>query len=189
MKFLLSLFLSLFVFQVAQATNVDISNLSAKEQQRILDETNVSGKTSEALQTSATAREELSKWGQLGANVGQAMVQAAKQIGVAAADFANTPLGKVVVAVIVYKIIGASILQSAVFLLAGSIFMVAGLWSWATIAVKEGVEYEYVPKLWGLYQSKRVKSFAKHNGDLVAGKAIFGGFLLVVSLFFLANVV
>lgn len=73
---------------------------------------------------SASTRAEVEAWTQLGSNIGAALVGTAKQLGVATAEFAETPLGKIAVAIIVFKLLGKAVLG---LLLAFSI----GLLSWA----------------------------------------------------------
>ena len=104
---------------------------------------------------SATVRKEAEAWGEMGANMGRAMVGAAREVGVAANEFASTPLGKVTVAIVAYKIIGKDVLG----VLVGGLILIAGwalgIWflttkRWSTLT------YEYVPALRGLITRKRI---------------------------------
>ncbi len=50
------------------------------------------------------------EWAELGARVGVGIAAAAKELGIAAAEFSQTPIGKVVVAVLVFKVIGKTVI-------------------------------------------------------------------------------
>ena len=64
--------------------------------------------------TAVVVREETEAWVKIGQNVGSAMLGAAKEIGVAAVDFAKTPLGTMVCVLIVVKMFGTFIFSNLV---------------------------------------------------------------------------
>lgn len=104
---------------------------------------------------SATVRQEASAWAALGSNIGVAMVGAAKEIGVAANEFSQTSLGRVVTFVVVYKLIGNDMIG---FVVGAFILLVAysaGLYMWFG-RPWGNVEYDYKPRLFGLWNSRVV---------------------------------
>lgn len=107
---------------------------------------------------SADIRHEAQAWGELGTNMGVAIVSAAKEIGVAADQFSQTSLGKIVTFVVVYKIIGQSILGvffGTFILIVGYSF---GIWLISTRRWSV-LKYELVPVLFGLYTKKKAVSY------------------------------
>jgi hypothetical protein len=101
--------------------SLDVSKLTAEQKAQLL--AHVSKlQENKSTNMSETVRTEAEKWGELGANTGKAMVAAAKEVGVAANDFAETPLGKVVTVIVVYKMIGQDVINFVV----GALTLVAG---------------------------------------------------------------
>ena len=128
---------------------------------------------------SATVRKEAEAWSELGANMGKAMVGAAKEVGVAANEFAVTPLGMVTVAITAYKIIGRDVLGIIVgstILFLGWTF---GIWIFLTKRWST-VKYEYEPMFWGMYKKSRIVSISTDN-DVTMAKVWAGGLLIAAS--------
>ena len=134
---------------------------------------NNGGSNNPVVSISETTRKEVTAWGQLGANVGTAMMAAAKELGVAASEFSQTGLGKVVTAIIVWKIMGASVLSALVGI---------GLMTFGVILLCTNIlatkEYEYKPTLWGAFNRRCVKSFEYTEGQM-ALKFIAGIFFII----------
>jgi hypothetical protein len=79
------------------------------------------------------------------------MVGAAKEIGIAANEFSQTQLGKIVVFIVAYKIIGQDILR--VGLGASVILFGYSLALWILLTRRwSDVTYTYEPALWGVVQ-------------------------------------
>lgn len=129
---------------------------------------------------SATVRHEAEEWAKLGDNIGVAMVAAAKQIGMAASEFSQTGLGRIVTVIITYKIIGQDILG----ILIGGFILICGLGtgSWMLLGRSfADIEYEDRPWLWGLTTRRYVKTieYRSNNKD---GKIITAALIMIVSL-------
>lgn len=73
-----------------------------------------------AAKASSVTLGEAEKWADFGKNLGVALVSTARELGVAINDFSKTDLGKITTFIIVYKIVGASILN----FIAGLILMI-----------------------------------------------------------------
>lgn len=119
---------------------------------------------SQALRTEANA------WGEMGANMGKAMVGAAKELGIAANEFAQTPLGKVTVALVIYKIAGEDIASKVVGLGIMLFMFSVAVWLLRTSRFSE-VKYEFVPILWGALTVKREVE-CKTSRDAAIGKML-----------------
>lgn len=128
---------------------------------------------------SANVRQEAEAWGTLGANMGKAMVGAAREVGVASNEFASTSLGKIVVGIVAYKVVGKDILGVII----GSLILVIGyslaIWIFTTRRWS-AVTYEYAPVLWGMFNRQRVVS-SRTDSDVITGKILGGGALLLLT--------
>ena len=161
----------------AKQTSVDVSKLTPEQVAHI--NSQVSEMTKDPVNVSATVRKEAEAWGELGANMGKAMVGAAREVGVASNEFANTSLGKVVVGIVAYKVVGKDIL-GVIF---GSLILVIGyslaIWLFTTHRWSD-VQYEYEPVMWGMYKRQRVVK-SHTDSDVVTGKVISGLILLAMT--------
>lgn len=172
--------LSLALASTAFAQNqpaIDVSKLTPEQIAQI--NRQVAEMANQPTNISANVRKEAEAWGELGTNMGRAMVGAAKEVGVAANEFSQTPLGKVVVFLAVYKIIGQEILGVVI----GSLILVVGysvaLWLLFTRRWSN-VQYEYSPTLWGIYNRKRVIS-CKTDNEIAIAKIIGAGILTLLT--------
>jgi hypothetical protein len=163
----------------AFGSTVDVSKLTPEQVAQV--QKQVSDLSSAPVNVSASVRKEAEAWGELGANMGKAMVGAAKEVGVASTEFAQTGLGKVVVAIVAYKVVGRDILK----IVFGSLVLLVGysiafwlLWTkrWSKI------EYKYEPILWGAFNKKYVTSI--YPSDTATSNSMGLGVLtLLVSTF------
>lgn len=156
---------------------VDVSKLTSEQVAQINKQ--VADMQSQPTNISANVRKEAEAWSELGANMGKAMVGAAREVGVAANEFGQTSLGKVVVGIVTYKVVGRDIL-GVIF---GSVILVFGyglaLWLFITKRWSD-VQYEYEPVLWGMYKRQRVIKSHTDN-DVVTTKVLAGGVLLLLT--------
>jgi hypothetical protein len=161
----------------ASSSSVDVSKLTPEQVAQV--QKQVSELSSAPVNVSASVRKEAEAWGELGANMGKAMVGAAKEVGVASNEFAQTGLGKVVVGIVAYKVIGKDILK----IVFGSLVLIVGysiafwlLWTkrWSK------VEFKYEPILWGVFKKKYVTSIDTTD-EVVNAKVLSAGLLLLLS--------
>jgi hypothetical protein len=127
---------------------------------------------------SATVRGEAAAWADLGANIGTAMVGAARQIGIAANEFSQTGLGKIVTVLIVYKIAGNDLLGVVIGSLILITAWVTGLYLWFG-KIFCTVTYDYRPMLFGLWQ-RRVVVSNTCDEDAVVTKTIAAAVMLII---------
>jgi hypothetical protein len=107
--------------------------------------------------TAVVIREETEAWVKIGQNVGSAMLGAAREIGVAAVDFAKTPLGTMVCVLIVIKMFGTFIFAT----LAGAVifsFGVLALWYGQKRIITKPI-YKQVPVLWGFWSISKIEKY------------------------------
>lgn len=98
--------------------------------------------------------EKTNEWGPMAKDFAQAIGIAAKELGIAANDFLDSPAGFLTAVLIVWKVAGAEI--AGMLICTALIIFVCWLAkkNSASILVKE-VSYESVPVLWGLYTYRR----------------------------------
>lgn len=178
---------------MAASQTIDTSGLTEQQIQEIaakaaeLKAKNPEGAVAAAQDVSKAIRTEAGAWGELGVNMGKAMVGAAKEVGVAANEFAATDFGKIVTFMVVYKYIGEEVL-SIIF---GSGVMIIGtilsIWL-ARSLVWYSVKYEYRPVLWGLY-NKKVPIEIETSEDATIAKVAGSAFLLIMAFVVGLNII
>jgi hypothetical protein len=123
---------------------------------------------------------------ELGRIIGSGLVATARELGIAANDFAKSDLGKVVMYILVWKYLGQDILGIAI----GIPVVIAGIAiglrlirsaSWE-VTVKE---YVFTPVLWGLFTRKRTAKDERTKRDELSDTDKFqlaaGYFVIAVS--------
>lgn len=129
---LLSLALFAGIATTAPAANavekspvLDISTLS-EEQQLTLRKSMLDMKKQAAEATPVETVKKISEWASLGQQFGAGLAQTAKELGIAANEFVNTPVGKLVAAIIVWKLMGGAL----VHIVAGVAFFIVAMSFW-----------------------------------------------------------
>jgi hypothetical protein len=79
--------------------------------------------------------EQLVGWAQVGAALGKGLAQTARELGIAANEFVQTPVGKLTAGIILWKYMGASL----VHLIVGSIFLVVYFLVWLYLIRRFGL--------------------------------------------------
>lgn len=161
----------------AYAQSINVENLSAKQiaelNQRVVAMKNEPSGVSEKV------RSEVEAWTDLGQNIGRATVGAAKEVGMAANEFAQTPLGIVTTSIVVYKLIGKDAVH---FLLGACMIFVGtliGLWALRRRYIRQ---YEYRPVLFGIWQKKIV--VGEKDDETETSIRVVGIFCIFVSWFY-----
>jgi hypothetical protein len=178
-RFIMALVLAATAFGAA-ANTIDTSRLTAEQVSQL--QKQAADMSKDPANTAVLVRQEAEAWANLGGKIGQAMVGAAKEVGMAANEFAQTGLGKVVVGIVVYKVIGQEILGVILgvsVLLVGVTVFVRILFDKTFFA--DHVEYEAHPRLWGLWISRRVKVVRSSDTDV--GRVLVALIGLVATMF------
>lgn len=164
---------------VAAAETVDISKLTPSQRQVIEQQVEQLQPVS-SQEMVKSAREELTAWGELGANMGKATVAAAKEVGMAAGEFAQTPLGQITTAIVVYKIIGRDVIR----LIIGTVlfFIVLPICLICIIHTPQRYNktYEYKPVLFGLWNRRMLVSSSTREATRTEVSADEGKFIICV---------
>lgn len=130
---------------------------------------------------SQTVRTEASAWADLGTNMGRAAVATARELGMAANEFVNTPLGKLTMGIVIFKVmgmelaglvIGASIL---IFMLSLALYFVLRK------DYKGEVQYENIPVFFGLY-TRRVVASGHIDVDMIGWNRFCAAIIMVIGL-------
>lgn len=179
-KFIMLFLLVLSTSVFAKDSFVDTTGLNAQQQAEIAKQVAQLKENKNPVTVSENIRNETIAWTNLGANMGKAMVGAAKEVGVAANEFSQTNLGKITVAIVTYKVIGKDILSAVI----GFLILVFGFTACTWIITTRRwsrVKYEYVPILWGAFSKRRVIE-CDTDDEVVLGKLFGGGLCLVLTL-------
>jgi hypothetical protein len=136
---------------------VDLSALPQAQQEAIRQQIADANKASPVAQVQAVT-DAASKWVEIGHAVGTTLVSTARDLGVTANEFATTPVGKIIVAIVIWKYLAADITHigmSAVFLVIG---LSLGLTFLRRASVKKvtAEEWSATPVLWGLFTRKKL---------------------------------
>ena len=161
----------------AAVVQVDTSGLSTEQVAQLKQQ--AQSMKSDPANVSAKVRQEAEAWSELGANMGKAMVGAAREVGVAANEFAVTPLGTVVVGLTAYKIVGRDFLGVIV----GSFIMLFGysiaFWMFLTRRWSN-IQYEYKPILWGAFERRKIVKISSDE-DTTQVRVVTGAIILGVT--------
>lgn len=151
-------------------STVDVRSLTNEQKLEILSKiaaAKVASPTATVANVSETDRTELSEWGDLGAGMGRAAVAAAKEVGVAANEFVQTPLGKVTMAVVLYKVIGRDVVKLTAGSIVFVVFMSIAVWfmrRWRGLPSR----YEVQPVLNGLWYKRIPVEYRQHSDEMTA---------------------
>ena len=178
--------LAMLLSASAFSAQLDVSALTKEQQAELTAQVDkMKSPAGQAASVSATVRKEAEAWGDLGGNVGKALVGAAKEVGVAADQFASTNLGKVVTAIVVYKLIGVAMIKFVVGL--GILLFGAAIITYLFFTRFGEVKYEVKPYLFGLW-NRKVAVEINENGDCLAGRMISLAVMIITTLLVGLNV-
>lgn len=176
----------LFGSMLAFAESVDISQLSKTAQAEIIAKV-VAAQPNPAtiVQKNAEIVGMAQSWVGVGQALGAGIVAAAKELGVAANDFATTDLGKIVIFLLVWKLMGAQLMGTAL----GLALIVSSVWIGLRIVKSaerrsETVEYGQFSYLFGLFTIRRLisKKITRedHLSDSQITKSVVGYLLMAI---------
>lgn len=174
-----NLILSLiFISAPCFSQQVDISKLSDSDKVKVLAMKNVAVHeptvaTSTPPTPPVSTAQVAKQWAEIGQAVGAGVVGAAKELGVVANDFAKTDLGKITIAILIYKYMGQDLLNNFSgalrWVTAVSVLVFGMTFAWRLVRrAAYTAKIEYVPKkvLFGLweYKSKKV-TYERHGAS------------------------
>lgn len=141
---------------VSEIETIDVRKLTPEQKAQLMSQTVDMQKQAavtiaqKPVNVSQTVRTEATAWGELGTNMGKAAVATAKEVGMAANEFVNTPLGKITMGIVIFKVMGAEVMS----FITGGFILVFFLGFAAYFILRKdfkSAKYENVPVLFGLF--------------------------------------
>ena len=180
-------FLSIQAFAVTSRDIEGFDNLSAEQKGQIISMVGRMNTEKGALSTldPDKVQESVTKWSEIGTGIGKLAVSAAKELGVAASEFIQTPVGKVVLAAGLWVAFGddaMELISRAIRLFVGFVVIGIMVYAYRRRFVLEKVETTVSGKTWygrTLYDKKVVYRDDPYGN----GESMF--FFLIV---FIANI-
>ena len=115
---------------------------------------------------------------ELGEMIGKALGSTAREMNVAVNDFAQTPVGKLSMVLIIWKVIG----REGLHYLVGSLIMIIGLWMWVyyfrRLCFIQSIEYGTG---WWIFRAKKIIYIDKPSDDINVTRVIM--FLILIGIF------
>ncbi len=106
MKYIIAALLLAFSFTAAAGTSVITTGLTEQQQaELVLQVVKMKGTAA-----NVSTADEVSKWVDIGKNLGQGLAATAKELGITANELADTPVGMVAITVIIWNYMGESII-------------------------------------------------------------------------------
>jgi hypothetical protein len=150
-------------------TNINTTGLTAEQMKQVQEQADQLRAASPEAQTQATL-ERVQQYVEVGKGIGAGLGEAARSMGVAVNDFANTPVGRLTTFVIIWKVMGHDFLG----ILAGLIWMAVMIPLWVSYFRRiclQGNIVETFDKETGKLLTRKAEALDLHNGD-VAGYRI-----------------
>lgn len=107
---LLTLSLSAFAIDANDIHNAGFEKLSASQQAALVAQVEQQAKEAPAVAVEETA-DKVEKWVNIGAQIGKGLAGAAKELGVAANQFAETPVGVLATWLIIFHFLGGAVIH------------------------------------------------------------------------------
>lgn len=165
---------ALFFTTMSFAQQVDLSKVSDSDKVKILAMKGVAVHEPVVVKAAASApstAEVVKEWAAVGQAVGAGVVGAARELGIVANDFAKTDLGKITIAILVYKYMGAQMLDTVgktVSWITKTLVLVGGFtFGWRLIrraAYTAEITYIQKPILFGAWTwTKKQIGYVRHK--------------------------
>lgn len=121
------------------------------------------------------------QWVNYGTEIGQALAGTARELGVVANDFIQTPAGKVTLAMIVWKVMGHDIIHVGLAAMMFFTLIPGWIYMFNRMCIVKGYEYEdYVVD--GKPKTRRVKQYYDSSRDSIDGTRLMMALILGVIL-------
>lgn len=128
--------------------------------------------------------EDANSWADAAKGFGEALGIAAKELGIAANDFLNSPAGWLLAFILLFNYAGGAVVGVPM-----TLFILLFWWNTMKRVMRDRVEYTYVPVLWGLFSIRRVSSLTSSDSGYWGPWAILSSIgLLIIMLIIWTNV-
>lgn len=139
--------------------------------------------------TADVVREKMKEWGEIGAGIGMMLISTAKELGIAANEFAQTPLGRLAIVVGLTYMFGAKAIVIFAWLVCWFVFLPAVYRSYKRSTTNEIIEKRLLDRkfLWvfPLYETKISRSPKSMDEGLLIIHIIVAAILFLTGLFVL----
>ena len=168
----------------------EFNNLSETQKAEVVKQIAQFKETSSSVSGPVTAQvvqEKMKTWGEIGAGIGVMLISTAKELGVAANEFAQTPLGKTAIVVGLTYMFGAKVLGVFAWFACWFIFIPAIWLSYNRFAYETIVEKKVTDKkfLWliPLYETKVTRRDRDSDNNILAFHCIAAAIFFVTGCF------
>lgn len=169
---------------IDQSAVVDAGFKNLSESQKAEIVKIVADKAADKTSSSQTTAVKVDEWLTVGERIGKGLGGAAKELGVAVNEFANTPVGKLTAFIIVWKFMGSMVVHIAfglLFAVLGAIF----LYSYARLRRSKEVIYDDTKKdIFGRSVIKKVEYGTLSHDDSIT--LLMSGIIILVVVVFTA---
>lgn len=187
-KIILAIFIMLMSVTAIAAVNSDTmvvngwGKLSQEQQQQILNQISKSASESDASNFVGITPKQLDSYVNLGERFGKMLGGAAKEVGIAANEFVNTPVGKWTLFLIIWKVMGGMLIH-----LFGGIFifiMSTSILIWITKRSYCNIVYKYDETKTNIFGNHPLlrKDIERTNEDVVTVFLLFEAVIIVITL-------
>lgn len=178
MKYIFALLLVLVtspVFAQAQTQTPSSTDIILTEMQSLnAEEKDKLAQAAQDIRAGRSTAQAAKEWVEVGSSIGQGLSATARELGVAVNDFAKSPVGKIAVALIVWKVAGSAIVHLII-----SMISVGLLFGWYRMFVRTFGEFNDAGKLirFNIKDSEAGDGWA-FMVMLIFPAALFGTFLV-----------
>lgn len=165
-------FFVLFSTQVFSQNSLNMSSLTPEQREELRIRAEEMERGAPVKQTQQTLSQ-IKEWAGFGTAIGQGIVSTARELGVAANDFAKTDLGKTVVNLIIWKYFGRDIMGIILALIGLLVLIPIGIQLVRTgLNSRYNFEYAPYPMLWGAFTIKRLVKKEPNSDNLSDAETI-----------------
>lgn len=136
-------------------------------------------------QSTTSAASTVSEWATVGKNIGEGLVGAAKELGIAANEFANTNVGKMTIAVLLWHFFGKSMVMLAFIIIYPMTipFIIRYL---KDIIIGYSYKSKTYVNMFGKETTTQIKDYNEATSDQTLGMIILTMALITIEIAFIA---
>lgn len=159
------LLMLIFSISFLSATGISTSGLTEKQKAEIaLQVANMKERTEvSGVSTIDDVVTNLSKFESIGEQTGLAVKRSLEAVVDVADKFSNTPVGQITIALVIWRVVG----DTVILLLLGTVIFSIGLKMFNRLFFRRNIpiEYENVPRFWGLYTVRKPSKYITEEPD------------------------
>lgn len=136
-------------------------------------------------QSTTSTASTVSEWAKVGKNIGEGLVGAAKELGIAANEFANTNVGKMTIAVLLWYFFGKSMIMLA-FIIIYPITIPFIIRYLKDIIIGYTYKSKTYVNMFGKETTTQIKDYNEATSDQILGMIILTIVLIAIEILFIA---